>query len=125
VSEKILVGQGRRIVELPRREWEQELSQAPAAVATLLEFMSEDHHRVRNFTVREIPRVGRPLSPEFIARELKISLPRVNEILDDLEKHLVFLFRNDNGEVSWAYPVTCETTPHHFTFESGEQTNAA
>ncbi|MCP4580514.1 MAG: hypothetical protein GY839_02770 [candidate division Zixibacteria bacterium] len=112
-------------MELPRHEWEQSLSHAPSAVAALLSFMSDDHSLVRNFVVREIPNAGQPLSPKFIAQELKLSLERVNEILDDLEKNLVFLFRNNSGDVSWAYPVTCETTPHHFTFESGEQTYAA
>ncbi|MEE9553649.1 MAG: hypothetical protein V3W18_05075 [candidate division Zixibacteria bacterium] len=125
MSEKVLIGQGRKIVELPRNEWEQGLSQAPAAIADLLKFMSADHHLVRNFAVREIPNAGKPLSPEFIAKKLKMPLRRVNEILIDLEKHLVFLFRNSAGDVTWAYPVTCETTPHHFTFKSGEQTYAA
>lgn len=125
MSEKVLIGQGRQIVEISRDKWEAELAHAPSAVAELLSFMSAEHHLVRNFVVREIPKIGQPLSPEFIAQQLKLEIPKAKEILNDLEKHLVFLFRNKAGEVNWAYPVTCDKTPHHFRFKSGEQTYAA
>ncbi len=46
-------------------------------------------------------------------------------VLDDLEKHMTFLFRNKGGEVTWAYPVTVDKTPNHLTFSSGEQIYAA
>ena len=49
----------------------------------------------------------------------------VTEILDGLEKHMTFLFRNDRGEVTWAYPVTVDETPHQVTFSTGEQLYAA
>jgi hypothetical protein len=49
----------------------------------------------------------------------------VNAILDDLEKHMTFLFRNQAGEVVWAYPVTVEKTPHRVTFDTGETIYAA
>jgi hypothetical protein len=49
----------------------------------------------------------------------------VNTILDDLEKKLTFLFRNEEGAVAWAYPVTVDKTPHHLTFSTGEQLYAA
>lgn len=32
-----------------------------------------------------------------------------------------FLFRNSEGEVTWAYPVTVEKTPHSVTFGTGER----
>jgi hypothetical protein len=50
---------------------------------------------------------------------------KVVHILNDLEKHMNFLFRNRQGEVTWAYPVTVEKTPHHLTFSTGEQIYAA
>ena len=34
---------------------------------------------------------------------------------------MTFLFRNPLGEVTWAYPVTVDTTPHPITFSSGEK----
>jgi len=38
---------------------------------------------------------------------------------------MTFLFRNKEGEVVWAYPVTVDKTPHHLTFSTGEQLYAA
>ena len=75
--------------------------------------------------VRELPRVGKPMAPESVASELDLSPDRVNAILDDLEKHMTFLFRNEEGAVVWAYPVTVEKTPHHLAFNTGEQLYAA
>jgi len=83
--------------------------------------MSEDHHRVRDFAVMELPRQGVPLSPVTIAESLGLSLERVGTILDELEKHMTFLFRSDGENVNWAYPVTLDETPHHAVFSSGEE----
>ena len=87
--------------------------------------MSEEHHRVRDFVVRELPRVGAPLTPEFIAQQLGLSLVRVVALLDELEQNMTYLFRNEEGAVAWAYPVTVDRTPHRVTFSSGEQVYAA
>jgi hypothetical protein len=87
--------------------------------------MSEDHHRVRDFAVRELPRVGQPLSPAYIAQELDLPLARAIAILDELEKNMTFLFRCDGESVTWAYPVTVDRTPHRVRFSSGEQVYAA
>jgi hypothetical protein len=38
---------------------------------------------------------------------------------------MTFLFRNEQGSVTWAYPVTVDQTPHRVTFSSGEQVYAA
>lgn len=88
-------------------------------------FMTEGHRRLHHFAVRELPRAGKPLSPEFIAGKLGLPQDRIVSLLDDLEKHMTFLFRNKQGEVTWAYPVTVDKTPHHLTFSSGEQVYAA
>jgi hypothetical protein len=93
--------------------------------AERLAFMTEDHHRVRDFVVLEIPRASAPLSPDFIAGALELPLDTVANILDDLESNMTFLFRNPEGDVAWAYPVTAEPTPHHVTFSTGERTFAA
>jgi hypothetical protein len=90
-----------------------------------LDFMTDEHHRIRNFVVTELPRAGEPLSPEFIARELTLPLAQVSDMLNDLEKHMTFLFRNEQGAVEWAYPVTVDQTPHRMTCSTGEQVNAA
>ena len=121
MSNTILVGRGRQITEIPRQEWEEDLSHIPQHSKTRLGFMSEAHHRVRNLAVRELPRTGQPLQPEFISRSLGLSLKRVNALLDELEKNLFFLVRNSQGAVSWAYPVTVERTPHNLAFSTGER----
>jgi hypothetical protein len=87
--------------------------------------MTSDHHRVRNLVVRELPRVAAPLTPDWIASQVNLPIDRVIAILDDLEKHLTFLFRNAEGAVVWAYPVTVEKTPHHVTLSTGEHIYAA
>jgi hypothetical protein len=38
---------------------------------------------------------------------------------------MTFLFRNEQGAVAWAYPVTVDRTPHYVTFSTGEQVYAA
>ena len=87
-----------------------------------LAFMTPDHHAVRNLVVRELPRNGgRPLTPVQIATSLRLDSRRVAELLDDLERHLFFVVRNARGEVSWAFPVTSEQTPHRLRFSTGER----
>jgi hypothetical protein len=120
LRDSLLLGVWRYLLPIPRPVWQ---SQVRGDVD--LDFMSDDYHLVRDFVVVELPRVGKPLAPEFIARELDLPLPRVAGILDDLEAHMTFLFRNEQGAVAWAYPVTVDRTPHHVTFSSGEQVYAA
>jgi len=87
--------------------------------------MTEEHHLVRNFVVKELPRAGEPIRSDHISRELMLSRARTEIILDELERHLFFLVRNQRGEVSWAFPVTAENTGHHLVFSTGERLDAA
>lgn len=121
MSETVLLGRGRQIAEIPHGMWEQHLAQGPEHTKTRLSFMSEDHHLVRYFVVRELPHSGVPIQPEVIAQALQLSSARVNTVLDELEKNLFFLARDDQGSVSWAYPVTAELTPHRLSFSTGER----
>ncbi len=105
----------------PKKQLQREKERFEAAMG----FMGEDHRRVHHFAVRELPRVAKPLSPDAIALNLGLSRERVVSLLTDLERHMTFLFRNSKGEVTWAYPVTVEKTPHHLTFSTGEQLYAA
>ncbi len=125
MKDVILIGRQERILEAPAEHLLKHLAgiQSPSA---RLNFMTGDHHLVRYFVVRELPRnQGRPLSPQDISSRLRLSLSRVISILDDLEQHLFFLVRNEAGEVSWAFPVTAEITPHRVRFSSGERIFAA
>ena len=112
MRDTILFGQGRQINEIPRKAWKEQLSQLSQSSETRLRFMSELHHLVRNFVVRELPLANRPIPSDFISRSLGLPLARVETVLDELEKNLFFLVRNSQGAVSWAYPVTVEKTPH-------------
>ena len=88
----------------------------------LLSFMTPSHHAVRNFAVRELPRNGgRPLGIEQIAQALALNPELVGGLVEELEKHLFFLVRNGRGAVSWAFPVTCDRTPHRLRFNTGER----
>jgi len=86
-----------------------------------LSFMTPPHHAVRNFVVRELPRQGRPLGPGQIAQSLGIEVETLRSLLDDLEKHLFFLVRNSEGQVTWAFPVTTCRTPHKLRLSTGER----
>jgi hypothetical protein len=85
-------------------------------------FMTKEHHAVRNFVVRELPRNhGRPLTPSQIVTALGLNKTLVVSLLEDLEKHLFFLVRDARGNVSWAFPVTSQRTPHRLHFSTGER----
>jgi hypothetical protein len=83
--------------------------------------MTTQHHLVRYFVVRELPRSGKPLSPEAIASRLRLPFSKVNRILAELEERLFFLVRNRIGDVVWAFPVTASKTPHRLIFSTGER----
>ena len=121
MGETILLGRGNQIFELPQEVWEAHLAEIPNHADDRLGFMSKEHHRVRYFAVKELPRVGKPLEPGYISKELDLPVERVISILEDLERHLMFLVRNDAGAVSWAYQVTVERTPHEVTFLNGDR----
>ena len=125
MNKRLLLGLARHMIPIPRLVWQRQVSSSAQNTKARLAFMSEEHHQVRNFVVRELPRVGEPLSPAVIAQALDLPLSRVNAILDELEKRLTFLFRNEERSVVWAYPVTVDPTPHHVTFSTGEQLYAA
>jgi hypothetical protein len=125
MSEAVLFGQGRHYIEIPRYKWEEHLSQVPGRDDPRHAFMTAEHHQVRNFVVRELPRLGQPMSPAYIAQSMDLPLERVVPILDDLEQHLFFLFRDVQGAVNWAYPITVAQTPYALTFSSGERLYAA
>ncbi len=122
----ILIGRGERILEVSAEDWRKHLAAARHHSSSRLSFMTGDHHLVRNFVVSELPRNhGDALRPEDISRRLNLSLTGVNAILEDLQKRLVFLVLNDAGEVSWAFPVTSQKTPHRLSFSTGERIFAA
>lgn len=126
MHDTILIGRLEKIISIPDDLWRQHLAKAQQHGSSRLSFMTEDHRRIRNFVVSELPRnAGKPLTAEAISGRLMIPLERVVEILAELQKRLFFLVLNDAGEVSWAFPVTTDRTPHRLSFSSGERLFAA
>jgi hypothetical protein len=123
MKDRIMLGLWKYMLNVPpvlmdmRKKLEKEKLRYEAAMG----FMTDEHRRVHHFTVRELPKAGRPIPPDSMASALNISRDRVIDILNDLEEHMTFLFRNKQGEVAWAYPVTTDRTPHYLTFSTGEQ----
>ena len=122
--ERVLLGVGRRMVPVP--EWlfrpmvqrdAKKLSKRPA--------LDPDQRRVQHFAVREIPRRREAIAPEVFATELDLSLEQVGLILDELERRMTFLCRRGGKDVTWAYPVTAEETPHQVRIDGGAAFSAA
>jgi hypothetical protein len=120
MSETILVGSGREMRRVPDDAFVQSIKGLPARMTSRLAFMTSDHHLVRDFVVREMPRQRSPISPLGIANVNGLDLRKVSVILSDLERHLFFLVRDGHGNVSWAFPVTTSVTPHRLRFSTGE-----
>jgi hypothetical protein len=121
VEEKVLLGRDREIVELPAAVWKEQLTKVPSHMQPRLGFMTEAHHQVRYFVVRELVDTGKPISAEMISERLNLPLEQVKVLLEELERKLFFLVRGAGGAVVWAYPMTVEPTPHRLNFSTGER----
>jgi hypothetical protein len=121
MEEVILLGNEHEIIEIPLETWKQHLTQIPQHGQSRLDFMTDVHHQVRYFVVEEMTYKQTPIEPEYISGKLKLPLERVKLILEELERNLFFLVRNEQGAVAWAFPVTVEITPHRLSFTSGER----
>ena len=119
MQEKILVGRDKEILEIPLATWKQGLAHIPQHSQSRLSFMTDAHHQIRYFVVKEMVSTRKPIEPEYISEQLNMLLEMVKSILEELERNLFFLVRNDQGAVAWAYPVTVEVTPHKLVFSSG------
>jgi len=126
MKDRALLGIGRRMIPIPGFLWRRDvLRKTKRQARKSLAFMTEDHHLVRDYVVRHLLGAEGPIAPEQISRATGLERDRVVSILEELEKWLVFLFRNDQGSVLWAYPVTADTTPHLVSLNSGEKGCAA
>jgi hypothetical protein len=125
MSGQILVGVGGEIHAVPDGDFLEAIKNLPGRMASRLAFMEREHHMVRDFVVREMPRHDKPLSPSHIAQATGLGLPGVSAVLADLERNLFFLVRDSEGSVSWAFPVTTFQTRHRLQFSTGERTSGA
>ena len=121
MSSHVLLGVGREIQLMPDDAFIRSVKSIPARMVARLAFMSRDHHTVRDFVVRELPRQDRPIPPIRIAQTTDLNLQTVSAVLIELERNLFFLVRDPDGNVSWAFPVTTSRTPHRLTFSTGEK----
>jgi len=125
MKNKLMFGLWRYILNIPPFLWEQQISKAKKKFSIEHAFMTPEHRVVHHFVVKQLPIAGKSLSPETVSEELNMPLDRANLILNELEKRMTFLFRNSQGNVIWAYPVTVEKTPHRIAFSTGERLYAA
>jgi hypothetical protein len=125
MSRTILVGSGPEIERVPDKSFVQGIKGLPGRMEARLAFMTRDHHVVRDFVVREMPRQPKPISPRQISLVTGLDLRKVSMILSDLERQLFFLVRDSEANVGWAFPVTTYSTAHKLTFSSGERTSGA
>lgn len=124
-TDRLLVGRGEDIVAQSFETLRRQLEPALLSRSPRLAFMTEEHHRVRDFVVVELPKLGRAIPAEHIAIGTGITLERLAAILEELERNRFFLVRAEDGQVSWAFPVTSETTPHSVELSTGETVHAA
>ncbi|MBN1285064.1 MAG: hypothetical protein JXB47_06685 [Anaerolineae bacterium] len=126
MKDRLLLGYGRFMIPVPRIIWQRIVyGRAQKDEASIASKMSREHHLIRDFVVREIPRVNEPLSPEHVAQSVNLPLEQVAGLMGELERGKVFLWRNEQGAAIWAYPVTVDATPHRVSFSTGEQGHAA
>ena len=122
---RVILGFKRCMVPIPWILFARTMRRGAKKTKRVLGGLDEDHRRVHHFVVKNLPSLARPMPPTFIADRLKLDETRVIQILDELERRLIFLFRPGGRDVVWAYPITAEPTPHKLAFSSGEKLWAA
>ena len=122
---RVLLGYKRLMVPIPWLLFMKVLTSGARKTKRVLGGLDDEHRRVHHFVVKELPSLARPMPPDFIAKHLRLDEERVIQILDELERRLIFLFRPAGRDVVWAYPITAEPTPHKLSFSSGERLWAA
>ena len=119
------LGVGPLFLPVPGPLWKRAVDRQAAGAGRLFAHLPDDHRQVRGIAVAELARSGRAVEAEHIARETGLPPGRVEGILAELEAKLLFLYRNAQGAVEWAYPLTAAPTPHRLRFSSGEEVFAA
>jgi hypothetical protein len=125
MEEIIFIGQEQQMHKVSQTMWKQHLAQIPEHGPARLRFMTDAHRLVRNFVVKELAVRQQPIEPELLSDVLSLPLDQVKKLLDELEQKLFFLVQNEHGAVTWAYPITIESTPHRLCFNGRERLYAA
>ena len=120
MQDALRVGVGPFLLPVPPFLWRRAAAADGQRRGARLRFMSENHHRVRDFAVRELVRTGAPVPTSEVAESLGLDLATTTRLIEELERNLTFLYRTRPDAVTWAYPVTCEDTGHRVHFDTGE-----
>lgn len=125
MSNRLMLGLWRYIIGVPPFLWKKQIQAGKRKFAAVSGALTDTQRQVHHFVVKTLPATGRPLAAAAVSEALGLPVHRVTQVLDDLEKRMTFIFRNGDGDVTWAYPVTVEQTPHRLTFDTGERLYAA
>lgn len=125
MANHLMLGLWRCIIHVPPFLWKKQIAKGRKKIQTVYAGLSSETRQIHHFCVRELPVQGVPLSSDFISESLGLAPDLVDASLDELEQKMTFLFRNPQKQVTWAYPVTVDRTPHRIFFDSGEQLYAA
>jgi len=117
----VLVARNNTFERIDEAAWKDAVAAHVRHMPQRLAFMTPAHHRVRNAAVRGLPgNLGRPLSIAQVAAAAALPEAATRAIAAELERNLFFVVRKGEDFISWAFPVTCDPTPHHVVLGSGE-----
>ena len=75
MNKSLLLGLWKYLFPVPRPLWQRQVIHSTRQASEhALDFMSKEHHRVRDFVVVELPRVAKPLSAGLIAERLSLTV---------------------------------------------------
>ncbi len=112
-------------VRLPQILWERVITAEARRSGRALDWFTDDHHSVRDFSVTRIAATGGAVDADTIAAGTGVTGARLATVLDELERGMTFLFRSAGDAVDWAYPVSASDTGHRIRLDSGERFFAA
>jgi hypothetical protein len=121
----LMLGLWKYVINVPPFLWHKQIAKGRKGFEKEAGALSKEYRLIHHFVVKNLPSQAGPLAKEIIAEGTGCSVDLVIEALDYLEKRMTFLFRDDNGNVAWAYPVTVAKTPHKVSFSTGEELFAA
>ena len=117
----VLIARNNTFERVDETAWRDAVAAHVTHMPQRLAFMTPSHHRVRNAAVLGLPRNGgRPLSMAQLAAAAGVPEADTRAIAAELERNLFFVVRGGADDISWAFPVTSDPTPHRLTFASGE-----
>lgn len=91
MKNKLMLGLWRYIINVPPFLWQKQIAQGKRKFEKEHGALSDEKRQIHHFVVKELPRNGRPLSPDLISDKIGVPADRVNDALDYLEKRMTFL----------------------------------